>query len=60
MAATPHDPHNLREIDRVVALGVRIQHRKARGKPVKQLESRVDAIRKQAQQREAARRKRTA
>ncbi|MER7574923.1 hypothetical protein [Streptomyces sp. NPDC126514] len=49
MAFTGHDPHNLSELARVVALGVRIERRKARGKGTKQLEARVDRIREEAQ-----------
>ncbi|WP_261719068.1 hypothetical protein [Streptomyces sp. FZ201] len=57
MAFTDKDPHNLSELARVIALGVRIEHRRARGKGVKRLENRVDAIREKAQAREDARRK---
>ncbi|MET8765843.1 hypothetical protein [Streptomyces sp. NPDC004658] len=52
MAATPHDPHNLRELASVIALGVRIERRRALGKSTKALEQRVDRIREQAQKRE--------
>ncbi|QJS13201.1 hypothetical protein HKX69_29945 [Streptomyces argyrophyllae] len=52
MAATPHDPHNLRELAATVVLGVRIDRRRARGKSTKALENRVDRIREEAQQRE--------
>ena len=55
MGATPHDPHNLRELAQVVILGGRIQRRKARGKSTRALENRVDRIREQAQAREDAR-----
>jgi hypothetical protein len=61
MAFTDKDPHTAGEILRVVGLGIRIDRRKARGKPVKALEKRVERIRKDAQKREdakdAARRK---
>ncbi|MET8134678.1 hypothetical protein ABZV24_22445 [Streptomyces sp. NPDC005251] len=52
MALTGKDPHSAGEILRVVALGVRIERRKARGKPVKALENRVERIRETAQKRE--------
>ncbi|MFF4566185.1 hypothetical protein [Streptomyces sp. NPDC001435] len=52
MAATRHDPHSVGEILRVVALGARIERRKAKGKPVKALENRVDRIREKAEERE--------
>lgn len=58
MALTDKDPHTAGEILRVVALGVRIERRKARGKPVKALENRVERIRKDAQKREDQRGKR--
>ncbi|WP_326787872.1 hypothetical protein [Streptomyces sp. NBC_00151] len=57
MAFTDKDPHNAGEILRVVALGIRIERRKARGKPVKALENRADRIREKAQQREDQRAK---
>ncbi|MFE9920449.1 hypothetical protein ACFYQA_02345 [Streptomyces sp. NPDC005774] len=56
MPATNHDPHTLSELARVVALGVQIQRRKARGKGTKRLENRVDEIRAKAQAREDTRR----
>jgi hypothetical protein len=52
MAFTDKDPHSAGEILRVVALGARIDRRKARGKPVKALENRVERIREKAQLRE--------
>jgi hypothetical protein len=52
VAFTDKDPHSLGEIARVVALGMRIERRKARGKSVKALENRVDRIRTEAQKRE--------
>ncbi|NUP16612.1 MAG: hypothetical protein HOZ81_10985 [Streptomyces sp.] len=57
MALTPHDPHNARELARVIALGLRIERRRAYGKSTKALENRVDRIREEAQAREDARRK---
>ncbi|MEU0433706.1 hypothetical protein ABZ153_19100 [Streptomyces sp. NPDC006290] len=57
MAFTGKDPHSAGEILRVVALGVRIERRQARGKPVKALENRVARIREKAQQRENDKRK---
>jgi hypothetical protein len=55
MAFTSKDPHTAAEILKVVALGVRIERRQARGKPVKALENRVERIREDAQKREDAR-----
>jgi hypothetical protein len=52
MAFTGKDPHSAGEILRVVALGVRIERRQARGKPTKRLENRVTRIREDAQKRE--------
>ncbi|MFE4697171.1 hypothetical protein ACFRIC_08775 [Streptomyces sp. NPDC056738] len=52
MAFTDKDPHSAGEILRVVALGIRIERRKARGKPVKALENRAERIRETAQKRE--------
>lgn len=57
MPATNRDPHNLSELARVIALGVRIQRRQALGKGTKRLEARVDQIRARAEERENARRK---
>ncbi|MEU9215406.1 hypothetical protein AB0D47_02555 [Streptomyces sp. NPDC048376] len=57
MPATNHDPHTFAELARVVALGARIQRRKARGKGTKALERRADKITAKAEAREAARRK---
>ncbi|MGA5435494.1 hypothetical protein ACPCIZ_12970 [Streptomyces cellulosae] len=57
MPATPHDPHNWREIAQTVAIGARIQRRKARGKKTAFLEKRVDEIAEKAQAREEARRR---
>lgn len=52
MAATPHDPHNLREIAATVVLGYRINRRLEKGKPTGRLEREVDRIREKAQERE--------
>lgn len=52
MPVSKHDPHNARELAKVLLLGVRIDRRKQRGKSVKQLEKRVDRIREKAQERE--------
>lgn len=52
MAASKHDPHNLRELAATVVLGYRICRRQERGKPTKRLENRVDQIREKAQERE--------
>jgi hypothetical protein len=57
MPVSKHDPHNARELAKVLLLGVRIEHRQARGKPVKALENRVDRIREKAQERENGKRK---
>jgi hypothetical protein len=57
MPATNHDDLTWGEIARVVGLGVRIQHRKARGKGTKRLEKRAEKITAQAQEREAAERR---
>jgi hypothetical protein len=52
MPVSKHDPHNARELAKVLLLGVRIERRQARGKPVKRLENRVEKIREDAQKRE--------
>ena len=57
MAFTNQDPHNLSEIARIVAIGAKVQRRKARGKGTARLEKRADAITAKAEAREAARRK---
>ena len=57
MALTDKDPHNARELLKVVALGARITRREARGKSTKALEKRVERIREEAQAREDAKRK---
>ncbi|MFF6966026.1 hypothetical protein ACFY9G_22020 [Streptomyces anthocyanicus] len=57
MPATNHDPHTWREIAQTVAIGARIQRRKARGKSTKALEKRAEEIRLKAEAREEGRRK---
>ncbi|MFD8845472.1 hypothetical protein [Streptomyces pseudogriseolus] len=57
MPATNHDPHTWREIAQTVAIGARIQRKKARGKSTRALEKRAEEIAAKAQAREAARRK---
>ncbi|MFH9938530.1 hypothetical protein ACH4OT_04305 [Streptomyces murinus] len=52
MAATEHDPHNLRELAVTVVLGYRIARRQEKGKPTGRLEREVDRIRDKAQDRE--------
>ncbi|MGW3200691.1 hypothetical protein ACWDBD_40230 [Streptomyces sp. NPDC001118] len=52
MAASKHDPHNLRELAATVMLGYRITRRQEKGRPTKALENRVDRIRVKAQERE--------
>ncbi|MEU2598435.1 hypothetical protein ABZ669_14585 [Streptomyces hirsutus] len=57
MPATNHDPHTWAELARVVAIGAKIQRRKAKGQGTARLERQVDEIRAKAQAREDARRK---
>lgn len=57
MAISGKDPHNAREMARVLALGLRIERRRAYGKPTRALENEVESIRETAQAREDARRK---
>lgn len=57
MPVTPHDPHNAREMARVIALGIRIERRRSYGKPTAALEREVERIREKAQAREDARRR---
>ncbi|MFE9765101.1 hypothetical protein ACFYPC_11300 [Streptomyces sp. NPDC005808] len=57
MPVSKHDPHNARELAKVLLLGARIQRRESRGKPTKRLENRVDKIRTEAQAREDAKNK---
>ena len=55
MPVSKHDPYNAREVAQVIALGIRIERRRAYGKPVAALERQVDRIREKAQAREDAR-----
>ncbi|MGW4022845.1 hypothetical protein [Streptomyces sp. NPDC005009] len=57
MPATNHDPHTWRELAQVVAIGAKVQRRKARGKSTRALEKRAEEITAKAQAREEARRK---
>ena len=57
MALTSNDPHNFSEIARIVAIGEKLQRRKARGKSTRALETRAEEITVKAQAREDARRK---
>jgi hypothetical protein len=57
MPATNHDPHTWGELARVVAIGVKVQRKKARGKSTRALEKRAEEITAKAEAREAARRK---
>lgn len=56
MPATNHDDLTWGEIARVVAIGAKVQRKKARGKSTKALERQADDIVAKAQAREAARR----
>lgn len=56
MPATNHDDLTWGEIARVVAIGAKVQRRKARGKGTKALEKQADEIVAKARAREAARR----
>ncbi|RFU83272.1 hypothetical protein DY218_28610 [Streptomyces triticagri] len=55
MALTNKDPHNAREIARVIYLSGKAMRRQSRGKSTKAIDSRIDAIREKAQARENAR-----
>ena len=55
MPVSRHDPHNMRELAKVIALGIRIEKRRAYGKSTAALEREVDRIREKAQPREDAR-----
>lgn len=57
MPATNHDPLTWGEIARVVAIGAKVQRRKARGKSTRALEKQADDIVAKAEAREAARKK---
>lgn len=55
MPATNHDALTWGEIARVVAIGAKIQRRKARGQGTKRLEQQADDIIAKAEAREKAR-----
>lgn len=55
MPVSKHDPYNAREMAQIIALGIRIERRRAYGKPTTALERQADRIREQAQAREDAR-----
>jgi hypothetical protein len=57
MPVSKHDPYNAREMAQIIALGIRIERRRAYGKPTKALENQADRIRQKAEEREAARAK---
>ncbi|MFJ7242821.1 hypothetical protein ACIQWB_37670 [Streptomyces olivaceus] len=57
MPATHHDALTWREIAQVVAIGAKIQRRKARGRSVRALERQADRIIARAEAREKARAK---
>jgi hypothetical protein len=52
MAVSKHDPYNAREIAQIIALGLRIERRRAYGKPTAALERQADRIREKAEERE--------
>lgn len=55
MPISKQDPYNAREVAQLIALGLRIERRRAYGKPTNALERQADRIREQAEAREAAR-----
>ncbi|MFF4839255.1 hypothetical protein ACFY2G_04230 [Streptomyces collinus] len=55
--ALPGDVLTAREVARMIAIGIRIERRRAYGKPTKALENEADRIREKAQEREDARAK---
>lgn len=57
MPVSKHDPYNAREIAQIIAIGLRIERRRAYGKPTKALENQADRIREKAQARENERTK---
>ncbi|MGW1808239.1 hypothetical protein [Streptomyces sp. NPDC002078] len=57
MPVSKHDPYNAREMAQIIALGFRIERRRAYGKSTKALENQADRIREKAQAREDARAK---
>ncbi|MEC4014937.1 hypothetical protein [Streptomyces sp. H27-D2] len=54
MAFTSHDPHNGRELARVLYLGARAVRRDSRGKSTRAIENEIQRIRETAQDREDA------
>ncbi|MFF9153851.1 hypothetical protein ACF1AB_16660 [Streptomyces sp. NPDC014846] len=57
MPISKHDPYNVREAAQIIALGIRIEKRRAYGKSTAALERQADRIREQAEARENARAK---
>ncbi|MFI2912867.1 hypothetical protein ACG2OD_32150 [Streptomyces sp. PDY-4] len=57
MPATNHDPLTWGEVARVVAIGAKVQRRKARGKSTRALEKQAEQIIAKAEARENARKK---
>ncbi|SED26572.1 hypothetical protein SAMN05216532_3999 [Streptomyces sp. 2231.1] len=55
MPLSKHDPYTVREAAQIIALGIRIEKRRAYGKPTAALERQADRIREKAQAREDAR-----
>ncbi|WP_432020962.1 hypothetical protein [Streptomyces sp. 1222.5] len=55
MPISKHDPYTIREAALVIALGIRIEKRRAYGKSTAALERQADRIREQAEARENAR-----
>jgi hypothetical protein len=56
MPVSKHDPLNYTEMAQIIALGIRIERRRAYGKPTATLERQADRIREKAEARENARR----
>ncbi|KOG73539.1 hypothetical protein ADK77_08390 [Streptomyces antibioticus] len=57
MAVSKHDPYTAREMAQIIAIGLRIERRRAYGKSTAALERQADRIREQAQIREDQRAK---
>ncbi|MET7431976.1 hypothetical protein ABZT16_23785 [Streptomyces flaveolus] len=57
MPVSKHDPYTAREMAQIITLGLRIERRRAYGKPTKALENQVDRIREKAEERENTRKK---
>ncbi|MFE1430378.1 hypothetical protein ACFW6C_33140 [Streptomyces fungicidicus] len=55
--ALPGDVLTAREVAKIVAIGIRIERRRAYGKPTKALENQADRIREEAEEREKQRAK---